>query len=49
MELNNCDEAASNLVCNAVVPKHGVNYPPGVICDSSGGNVEPKSQFCSIL
>jgi len=32
-----------------VVPKLAVNYPPGVICDSLGGNTEPKPQFCSIL
>jgi len=25
-----------------VVPKLWVNYPPGVICDSSGSNAEPK-------
>ena len=34
---------------SAVVPKQGVNYPLGVICDSFGGNVEPKPQCCSIL
>jgi len=26
----------------SVVPKLGVNCPSGVICDSSGGNAEPK-------
>jgi len=34
---------------SAVIPKLGVNYPPGVICDSSECNAEPKPQFCSIL
>jgi len=33
----------------AVVPKLGVNYPPGVICDSSGGNTEVKPQCYSVL
>jgi len=32
-----------------VVPKLGVNYPLGVICGTSGGNVEPKRQICSVL
>jgi len=32
-----------------VVPKLGVNYPPGVICDSSGAQGEPKPQCCSVL
>jgi len=32
-----------------VVPKLGVNYPPGVICDSLEGNAEPKPQCCSTL
>jgi len=32
-----------------VVPKLGLNYPPGVICDSSGGNAEPKSRCYSVL
>jgi len=39
-----------------VVPKLGVNYPLGVICESSGGNAEPKillfyivSDNCEIL
>ena len=32
-----------------VVPKLGVNYSPGVICRSSGGNAEPKPQCCSVL
>ena len=32
-----------------VVPKLGVNYPPGVICGSSGGNAEPKPHCCSVL
>jgi len=27
----------------------GVKYSPGVICNSSGGNAQPKSQCCSIL
>jgi len=29
----------------AVVTKLGVNYPSGVICDSSWGNAEPKPQY----
>jgi len=32
-----------------VVPKLGVNYPPGVICDSSRGNAKSKSHCCSVL
>jgi len=32
----------------SVVPKLGVNNLPGVICDFSRGDVEPKPQ-CSIL
>jgi len=31
-----------------VVPKLGVNYLLGIICDSSEGNAEPKPQCCSI-
>ena len=34
--------------CTAVVPKLGVNYLPGIICDSSGGNAKLKSHCCSI-
>ena len=30
--------------CNAVVPNLRVNYPRGVICDSSVGNVTPLSK-----
>jgi len=26
-----------------------INYPPGVICNPSGGNAEPKTQCCSTL
>ena len=33
----------------SVVPKLGINYPPGVICDSLGGNAEPKPYCCSVL
>ena len=32
-----------------MVPNLGVNYPPGAICGSSGGNAEPKPQCCSVL
>jgi len=32
-----------------VVPKLGINSPTGVICGSSGGNMEPKPQCCSVL
>jgi len=32
-----------------VVPKLGVNYPLGVICDSSGVNAKPKPHCCSVL
>ena len=32
----------------AVVPNLGVNYPQGVICDSLGGNAEPKPHCCSV-
>jgi len=39
----------SFLTSNTVVPKLSANYPPGVICDSSGGNAEPKPHFCCIL
>ena len=37
------------VTAKAVVPKLGVNYLPGVICDSSGGNSERKPQCCSVL
>ena len=33
----------------AVVQKLGVNYPPGVIHDSSRANAEPKPHRCSVL
>ena len=41
-----------NIFCDLRIHqflKLGVNYPPGVICDSSGGNAEPKPQCCSVL
>ena len=31
---------------HAVVAKLGVNYPPGIICDSSESNAEPKPHDC---
>ena len=31
-----------------VVPTLGVNYPPGVICDSLEGNAEPKPHCCYV-
>ena len=34
---------------NAVVAKLGENYPPGIICDSSDGNAEPKPHDCFVL
>jgi len=38
------------FVCvRAVVPNLWVNYPPGVICDSSVGNAKPRSQCLSVL
>ena len=33
----------------SVVPKVGINYPLGVICDSSVCNAEPKPQCCSAM
>jgi len=38
-----------NMSIRSVVPKLGVNYPPGVKCDSSVGNAEPKPHCCSVL
>jgi len=32
-----------------VVPKLGVNYPPGAIPDFLGGNAKPKPYCCSVL
>jgi len=32
----------------AEFPKLGVNYPSGVICNSSEGNAEPKPQCTPI-
>ena len=37
------------LWSSTVVPKLGVNYSPGVTCNSSTGNTEPISQCCSVL
>jgi len=38
-----------NINYNAVVPKLGINYLPGVICDYLGGNAEPNPYCCSLL
>jgi len=44
-----CIKSSANCTFKSVVPKLGVNYSPGVICDSLVGNAEPKPQFCSVL
>ena len=43
------DPYFGNRCPKSVVPKLGVYNPMGVICDSSGGNAETKSQCSSVL
>ena len=38
------DAFVNGLTSSAVVPNLGVNYPRGVICDSSVGNVTPPTR-----
>jgi len=49
MQYRRDEVALRTTASKTVVPKLGVNYPPGVICGSSGGNAEPKPQCCSVL
>jgi len=37
-----CQLSSKYTQTRAVVPKLGVNYPSGVICDFSGANAKPK-------
>jgi len=45
----NMIKSKNSVYFKSVVPKVGVNYPPGVICNPLGGYAEPKPQCCSVL